>query len=151
MTKESDAYSQLGYYIHQVVNLIDKKGDQLFKKNIGISLQQFSLLRLFEQGDGKLPSQQVIAEHLGINKSAVSRHIEIASKKGWIAVEVSRESRRQNALALTGEGKRLLAASKKLIETSEIQGFGDLPTADIEATLRVLKSLHQKLTEDKAS
>jgi hypothetical protein len=34
-----------------------------------------------------------------------------------------------------------------LTEQSEIQGFAGLPAVDIEATVRTLKALHQKLSE----
>ena len=94
-----------------------------------------------------MPSQQLIADRLGIAKSAVSRHIDIARRNGWIHVAVSAQSRRQHSLALTPAGQQLLAKAKILIEQSETQGFAGLPAADIEATVRTLKALHQRLSE----
>jgi DNA-binding MarR family transcriptional regulator len=144
--RPSDPYSEFGYYVHRVVTLLDKRGDAMFRGELGISLRQFLLLRLIGMGD-QMPSQQLIADRLGIAKSAVSRHIDIARRNGWIHVEVSAQSRRQNSLALTPAGQQLLAEAKTLIEQSEIQGFAGLPAADIEATIRTLKALHQKLSE----
>ncbi|WP_167475406.1 MarR family winged helix-turn-helix transcriptional regulator [Nocardia arthritidis] len=145
MPEPSDFYSEFGYYIHQVVALIDKRGDAMFRRELGISLRQFTLLRLFESGD--VPSQQLLSDRLGIAKSAVSRQIDIARRNGWIVVEVSPHSRRQHTLTLTEAGRQLLSRAKALIETSELAGFGDLPQADVEATLRTLKSLHGKLLQ----
>jgi DNA-binding MarR family transcriptional regulator len=142
----SDPYSEFGYYVHRVVTLLDKRGEAMFRGELGISLRQFLLLRLIGMGD-QMPSQQLIADRLGIAKSAVSRHIDIARRNGWIHVEVSAQSRRQNSLALTPTGQQLLAEAKTLIEQSEIQGFAGLPAADIEATIRTLKALHQTLSE----
>lgn len=144
--KPSDPYSEFGYYVHRVVTLLDKRGDAMFRSELGISLRQFLLLRLIEMGP-QMPSQQLIADRLGVAKSAVSRHIDIARRTGWIQVEVSAQSRRQNSVALTPAGQQLLAQAKTLIETSELQGFADLPAADVKATIRTLKALHQKLNE----
>jgi DNA-binding MarR family transcriptional regulator len=142
----SDPYSEFGYYVHRVVMLLDKRGDAMFRDEVGISLRQFLLLRLIDMGT-QMPSQQLIADRLGIAKSAVSRHIDIARRNGWINVEVSAHSRRQNSLALTTAGQQLLAQAKTLVEQSEIQGFAGLPAADIEATVRTLKALHLRLSE----
>lgn len=146
MSEMPDAYSQFGYYIHRIVALLDKRGDELFHTQLGISLRQFLLLRLIEADEKHAPPQQVLADRLGIAKSAVSRHIDIAQQKGWIAVEVSALSRRQNVLILTDEGRQILRKAKSLIAQSEIEGFGDIPSEDVEATLRVLQNLLNKLT-----
>ncbi|WP_406230949.1 MarR family winged helix-turn-helix transcriptional regulator [Nocardia sp. NBC_01009] len=146
MSRPTDLYSEFGYYVHQVVVLVDKRGDAMFRRELGISLRQFTLLRLFDVGP-EVPSQQLIAERLGIAKSAVSRQIDIARQRGWIQVEVSAQSRRQHTLTLTDVGKQLLTDAKALIAQSEQQGFGDLPRADVEATIRTLKALYGALTD----
>jgi DNA-binding MarR family transcriptional regulator len=142
----SDPYSEFGYYLHRVATLLDKRGEAMFRSELGISLRQFLLLRLISMG-AQMASQQLIADRLGIAKSAVSRHIDIARRHGWIEVEVSAHSRRQHSLALTPAGQQLLAKAKTLIERSEIQGFAGVPAADIEATVRTLKALHHTLLE----
>lgn len=144
MPSSTDAYSEFGYYIHQVVALIDKRGDTMFRRELGIGLRQFTLLRLFE-AEAEVPSQQLLADRLGIAKSAVSRQIDLARRNGWIEVTVSANSRRQHTLTLTARGRELLTRAKLLIAESEIAGFGDLPEADVEATIRTLKALRDKL------
>ncbi|MEV2221569.1 MarR family winged helix-turn-helix transcriptional regulator [Nocardia vinacea] len=146
MPPPTDLYSEFGFYIHQVVALIDKRGDAMFRRDLGISLRQFTLLRLFDVGP-TVPSQQLIAERLGIAKSAVSRQIDIARQRGWIRVESSAHSRRQNTLTLTPTGRQLLSEAKSLIEQSESLAFDDLPPADVEVAIRTLKTLHGKLTK----
>ncbi len=146
VSTSSDPYSEFGYYIHRVVSLLNKRGEAMFRTELGISLRQFLLLRLIEMG-AEAPSQQLIADRLGIAKSAVSRHIDIARKNGWIQVEVSAESRRQNSISLTPAGQQMLAKAKPLVEESEMLGFDGLPVADVEAALRTLKALHGRLTD----
>jgi DNA-binding MarR family transcriptional regulator len=146
VSSPSAPYSEFGYYVHRVVTLLDKRGEAMFRGELGISLRQFLLLRLIGMG-AQMPSQQLIADRLGIAKSAVSRHIDIARRNGWIHVAVSAKSRRENSVALTPAGQQLLAEAKTLIEQSETQGFASLPAADIEATVRTLKALHQRLSE----
>jgi DNA-binding MarR family transcriptional regulator len=145
MAAASDPYSEFGYYIHRVAALLDKRGDAMFRGELGISLRQFLLLRLVDMG-APTPSQQLIANRLGIAKSAVSRHIDIARRNGWISVDVSAESRRQNSLTLTLAGRELLARAQTLIGESENEGFAGVPDTDVEATVRTLKTLHQKLS-----
>jgi DNA-binding MarR family transcriptional regulator len=88
MAQNNQPYSEFGYYLHLAVALIDKSGEALFQRELGISLRQFMLLRLFET-TGTLPSQQVLVARLGIAKSAVSRHIDIARRNGWIDVQTA--------------------------------------------------------------
>jgi DNA-binding MarR family transcriptional regulator len=144
MATASDPYSEFGYYLHRVAALLNKRGDTMFRRELGISLRQFLLLRLVDMG-APTPSQQLIADRLGIAKSAVSRHIDIAREKGWVNVDVSAESRRQNTLTLTLAGRELLARAQTLLGDSESEGFAGVPDADVEATVRTLKTLHEKL------
>lgn len=83
----------------------------MFRAELGISLRQFLLLRLVGMG-AQMPSQQLIADRLGIAISALSRHIDIARRNGWIDVEVSAKSGRQNSLALTPAGQEPLAEAQ---------------------------------------
>lgn len=145
MSQQIDAYSEFGYYIHRIVGIIDKRGDALFKQNLGISLRQFLLLRLIEADERHAPSQQLLAERLGIAKSAVSRHIDVAQRKGWITVETAEGSRKQHALRITRHGKHLLVQAQRILQESEAEGFGDMSKADVEATLRVMRRLYEKL------
>ena len=145
MNNVHEPYSEFGYYIHQIVALIDKRGDRLFRNSLGISLTQFMLLRLIEASAKTQPSQQVIAKKLGIAKSAMSRHVVIAEERGWLEVRTSSNSKRQNTLILTRAGKKLLERAKKLIEEYDALGFDDMPAADVEVTMRTLKSFYDKL------
>jgi DNA-binding MarR family transcriptional regulator len=144
MAPASSPYSEFGYYLHRVAALLNKRGDTMFRDHLGISLRQFLLLRLIEMG-APTPSQQTIAERLGIAKSAVSRHIDIARQNGWIDVGVSAESRRQHSVTLTEAGQQLLIRAQTLLGQTEADGFADIPDADVEATIRTLKALHHRL------
>src|SRR5271156_6906192 len=115
VSTSSDPYSEFGYYVHRVVSLLNKRGETMFRTELGISLRQFLLLRLIDMG-APAPSQQLIADRLGIAKSAVSRHIDIARRNGWIQVEVSAESRRRNSISLTPAGQQVLGKAKVLVE-----------------------------------
>jgi DNA-binding MarR family transcriptional regulator len=147
MAPANSPYSEFGYYLHRIAALLDKRGDAMFRSELGISLRQFLLLRLIEMG-APTPSQQMIAERLGIAKSAVSRHIDIARQKGWIDVGVSAQSRRQHSVTLTEAGQQLLSRAHTLLGQTETAGFADVPDADVQATIRTLKALHHKLHSD---
>lgn len=149
MASASSPYSEFGYYLHRVAALLDKRGDTMFREQLGISLRQFLLLRLIEMG-APTPSQQMIAERLGVAKSGVSRHIDIARQNGWVDVGVSEQSRRQHSVTLTKAGRKLLSRAQILLGQAETQGFADISETDIEATIRTLKALHQKLHTDQA-
>lgn len=139
---------EFGYYLHRVAALLDKRGDKMFREQLGISLRQFLVLRLIEM-DAPTPSQQMIADRLGIAKSAVSRHIDIARQKGWIDVGVSAQSRRQHSVTLTKAGQELLSRARTLLGQAESQGFAGIREADIEGAMRTLKALHRQLQTDR--
>lgn len=145
MNEPDNFYSEFGYYAHHVVTLLDKRSDDMLRENLGISLAQFMLLRVFDTYGATLPSQQTIADRLGIVKSGVSRHIDIARQNSWIEVAPDPAMRRQNTVTLTPKGKQLLAEAKALIENAEAIGFENIPRADIEATIRTLRRLSQTL------
>lgn len=147
MASASSPYSEFGYYLHRVAALLNKRGDAMFREQLGISLRQFLLLRLIEMG-APTPSQQMIAERLGIAKSAVSRHIDIARQNGWIHVGVSAQSRRQHSVTLTKAGQKLLSRAQILLGQNETQGFANISAADAAATIRTLKALHHTLNTD---
>ncbi|OBK11908.1 MarR family winged helix-turn-helix transcriptional regulator [Mycobacterium sp. 1245852.3] len=150
MASTGRPYSEFGYFLHRVAALLDKRGDNMFREQLGISLRQFLLLRLIEM-DAPTPSQQMIAERLGIAKSAVSRHIDIARQKGWIDVGVSAQSRRQHSVTLTKAGQELLSRAQTLLGQAENRGFTGISEADIEATIRTLKALHHKFQIDRTA
>lgn len=94
-----------------------------------------------------MPTQQLIAQELGIAKSAVSRHSDILRGKKLITVTTSSSSRREHVLAVTRLGAERLKKAKHIIQEAERIGFGDLPPHEVRTMLRVLEHILIKLEQ----
>ena len=59
-----------------------------------------------------------------------------------MTVEVSPQSRRENVVALTPAGTRLVRKGDRLVDREQLTTMPELSAADLAATLRVLRALN---------
>lgn len=112
-----DDLATLWYLIRRVAGSMDRQGEAVFRRELGISLAQFLVLSVVDAHPGPL-SQQAVADRLGLTKGTVSRQIEAAAAAGLITVQTAPHTRRENAVALTGAGTALVRKGDKLTEHS---------------------------------
>jgi DNA-binding MarR family transcriptional regulator len=147
----SDAYRELMQLLHRAALLSDRVGERRFLAQAGVGRAMFLVLRtIAESGDGPI-SQQSIAHRLSLTKGAVSRHVATAERNGWLTIEASPVSRRENALALTESGREVIArgrAVQREYEAVSDQAFDENDVAATVRTLRVMCDLLEK--EDQA-
>lgn len=87
---------------------------------------------------------QAVADRPGLTKGTMSRQIEKAVA-GLMTVEVSPHSRRQNIVALTSEGTKLVRQGDEIFQRSRealLAGIGD---DDFTVTIRTLSALSDRL------
>src|SRR3569833_4579151 len=94
-------------YLHRAALLSERAGDRRFQQRIGIGRTLFLVLRSIAAAGEVPPSQQEIADLLSLTKGAVSRHVETARHRGWLAVATSAASRREHTLTLAPAGPTL--------------------------------------------
>lgn len=138
----NDSYRELMRYLHRAALLNDRIGERLFTSRIGVGRSMFLVLHtIAEAGKGGVVAQQWIADQLSLTKGAVSRHVATAERAGWLRIEPSPVSRRENALVLTPSGRKLLARGRAL--QRDLDGLSDevLDAADVAATVRTLRAI----------
>ncbi|MEU4521571.1 MarR family transcriptional regulator [Amycolatopsis sp. NPDC024027] len=150
MSPQAFPQRDLMRYLHRAALLSERAGDRRFQQRIGIGRTLFLVLRsIAEAGEGP-PSQQEIADLLSLTKGAVSRHIETARQRGWLAVETSSASRREHALTLTPAGRSVVKDGLKVHREYESLGGAHLTGTDIATTIRTLKTICELLeTEER--
>ena len=139
-----DDLATLWYLVRRVAGLMDREGDALCRRELGISLAQFLVLSVVDAYPGHL-SQQAIADRLGLTKGTVSRQIDTAVEAGLMTVQVASHTRRENAVALTKAGTALVHEGDELMDCSHAALSGAITSTQLQAVVGVLRALLQAL------
>ncbi|MFE5588387.1 MarR family winged helix-turn-helix transcriptional regulator [Kitasatospora sp. NPDC056531] len=139
-----DDLATFWYLTRRVAGLMDRNGEALFQRELGISLAQFLVLSVIDAHPGPL-SQQQVADRLGLTKGTVSRQIDNAVSAGLVTVQPSPRSRRENAVFLTPAGTDLVRRGDTAFhqDRAAIQSLVD--PDDMRAAIRVLAATDKAL------
>lgn len=139
-----DELATLWYLIRRVAGVMDRQGEALFRRELGISLAQFLVLSVVDAHPGPL-SQQAIADRVGLTKGSVSRQIDHAVAAGLMTVRVASHTRRENAVALTQTGTALVRRGDALFETSRGEMLRAVDPRELTSAVHVLGGLLRAL------
>ena len=144
MPHPDDDVAQLWLLTRRVAGLMDRSGEALLRPALGISMAQYLVLSVVDAHPSRI-NQQAVADRLGLTKGTVSRQIDAAVAAGLMTVEVSPESRRENLVALTPQGTRLVRRGDRLVDREQLATMPQLDATDVAATLRVLRAVNDAL------
>jgi DNA-binding MarR family transcriptional regulator len=139
-----DQLATLWYLIRRVAGVMDRQGEALFRRELGISLAQFLVLSVVDAHPGPL-SQQAIADRVGLTKGSVSRQIDHAVAAGLMTVRVASHTRRENAVALTETGAALVRHGDALFQTSRAAMLAAVDHTELTGAIHVLGGLLRAL------
>jgi DNA-binding MarR family transcriptional regulator len=139
-----DDWATLWFLVRRTAGLMDRAGEALFRRELGISLAQFLVLSVVDAHPGPL-SQQAIADRLGLTKGTVSRQIDAAVTAGLMSIEVSRHNRRENQVRLTPAGDALVRRGDTAYGTARHALLPDLDPGDLSPAIRILAALNAAL------
>ncbi len=139
-----DDLATLWYLTRRVAGLMDRNGETLFQRELGISLAQFLVLSVIDAHPGTLNQQQV-ADRLGLTKGTVSRQIDHAVSAGLVEVRPSPHSRRENAVGLTPAGTDLVRRGDAAFDREREGLLPLVDPDDLRAALRVLARMNDAL------
>ncbi|WP_410673567.1 MarR family winged helix-turn-helix transcriptional regulator [Amycolatopsis sp. cmx-4-68] len=148
MTRPPALHRDLMRYLHRAALLSERAGDRRFHQRIGIGRTLFLVLRSIADAGDVPPSQQEIADLLSLTKGAVSRHVETAQRRGWLAVTASAASRREHALTLTTAGRSLVQEGSAVQHEYERVGDEHVTEAAMATTIRTLKTICELLENE---
>jgi DNA-binding MarR family transcriptional regulator len=140
-----DDLATLWYLVRRTAALMDREGDALCRRELGISLAQFLVLSVVDAYPGHL-SQQAVADRLGLTKGTVSRQIDAAAAAGLMTVQVAAHTRREHAVALTEAGTALVRKGDALMEESRAAMLRAVPPDRLGAAIAALTALNATLS-----
>jgi MarR family transcriptional regulator, transcriptional regulator for hemolysin len=97
-------------------------------------------------GDGV--SQQALAGRLGVHPAALVRTLDQAEQAELLERRVVPDNRRQRGIHLLPEGQRLAVELERALRKLRAALLRDVPVADLEAAVRVLKTLEERARHD---
>ena len=140
-------YSTLLATVHRVDLLSRRVADQQLLAHIGVGRAAFLILELLSSTDPSGISQRAIAESVGLTKAAVSRQLAIAQKEGWVVAHQAADSRRENKIALTITGRRLVEGGQRHRASAEQEATARLGVKEMVGATRTLALLADLLEQ----
>lgn len=139
-----DDWATLWFLVRRVAGLLDRRGEALFRSELGISLAQFLVLSVVDAHPGHL-SQQAVADRLGLTKGTVSRQINQAVAAGLMVVQPAPHTRRENVVSLSSTGTALVRRGDAVFAESRAALLDSVEHHDLTAAVRVLGALRRTL------
>lgn len=142
------SFRDLMRYLHRATLLSDRWAGRRLQQRLGIDRGPFLILRSIDEHRGPELSQQALADHFGLTKAAISRHVAFAAKNGWLLARVSPTSRRSRALSLTPSGRALVKRGRALEREYERRVTQRVSGDDLTAAVRSLRALCELLERE---
>ena len=140
MKNVSDLEDHLGYWLRKLSNHISDRFAARLEKH-GVSVANWVVLRiLFNQET--LPLKEIVAQ-VGVDQGALSRMVERLMVRGLVVRKESPESRREVAISLTREGRKLVPKLAQEADDNDRAFFRQLSAkqrAELLATIQTLIS-----------
>lgn len=144
-TDPAGLYRRVLHSLHRADLLSRRVADQQLGERLGIGRATFLILDMLDGTSAG--SQQEIADHLGLTKAAVSRHIATARERGWLDAGPSPASRRENNVALTAAGRELVERGRSHRAKAELRAAEALGAEELRRTAQTLERLCALLEE----
>src|ERR1700722_8706860 len=138
-TDPAGAYRRVLHSLHRADLLSRRAADRQLSERIGVGRAMFLILDMLD--DAGASSQQEIADHLGLTKAAVSRHIATARDRGWLDARPLPASRRENSVTLTAAGTELVERGRRHRAEAELRAAEALGAAELLRTAQTLEGL----------
>lgn len=109
------------------------------EEDLGLTHTQLGLLQCLSENDD--PVQSVMAEQMGIDKSAILRQVDVMEDNQWLSRKVDSKDRRRKHLVLSKTGKTVLAKALKVRHAAFKSTAVGIADRDIEICAKVIRQL----------
>ena len=139
----------------QKLRTVENQLKRVFEENTGMSLTRFQILCFVK--DYGPTTQAKVAEYVGIDPAAITRHMKILEEKGYIKRERNENNGREIKVSFTKMSKEKLAAlhasHKEAFEGKDKAGFdaggcsvmASISEDDIRQLMDALSLLEEKI------
>ena len=133
---------QLYWYIHQLAFRLEKRIDDVLRKQLSIGFAQYKVLEAV--GNNAQTKQNMVADMLHQTEASISRQVKILSGLDLLIVGTVMENKRARELTLTEKGEKMLLEGAGFIQEVQSAFFGKLNIEEQAA----LQQLIMRLQED---
>lgn len=123
------------------LKILDKKLLDLFEKKIGISLTRFQIIKYLHKSSSSTSKQ--ISQSLEIDAAAVTRHLKILEKEGYVIKKRNENNNREVLVELSEKAHEEIRRCERETTVQDIIGNGFT-----EKDLKDLVSLLKKFNEN---
>lgn len=138
----------LSRYVPALINLLANKlatGASLcYRKHFGIGVVEWRLLAMLKVEDNITANR--MSQNIGLDKSAVSRSLQLLEKAGYITSQVDSQDARRNTVSLTAEGLALHDRVLKVALERERRLLGNLSEGEVDTLINLLGRLQTQVT-----
>lgn len=134
----SDLETHLGYWLRFVSNHVSHAFSLKLRAR-DVTVAEWVVLRELFDSDDVAPS--VLADRLGMTRGAISKLADRLIAKDLIERTASTEDRRQQTLALTADGRKLVPSLSALADRNDAEFFGHLKPTDRAALEKMLRDI----------
>ncbi len=115
------------------------------KAGFDLAAPQVILLAHVEEAEGV--NQQALTDHLGRDKTAITRWIDSLEEKNLVVRVPDKTDRRQNMIYLTQTGRETVPELIKMVRKTEAEAVLGISPQEIEAMKEALRKIKKNLTE----
>lgn len=119
--------AHLGYWLRFVSNQVSHAFSlKLMARDVTVA--EWVILRELYEKEEVVPS--LLADRLGMTRGAISKLVDRLAAKSLVSRKLNEQDRRYQALALTGEGRKLVPQLSSLADRNDEEFFGHLEPAE---------------------
>ena len=132
-----------------VQNFMERRSEAFFQP-YGLTAAQFNILNLLAYHDGRM-DQAALVELLLVGKSSISIVLNRMVRDDLVKREIHPKDRRQVLVRITDKGRELVEGLKRGIVRNLQELFKDLTQEDVEAWLRIYRTIIRRSTQQHAA
>ena len=122
------------------LKILDKKLLDLFEKKIGISLTRFQIIKYLHESSFSTSKQ--ISQSLEIDAAAVTRHLKILEKEGYVIKKRNENNNREVLVELSEKAHEEIRRCEKETTVQDIIG-NEFTEKDLKDLVRLLNKFNE--------
>ena len=146
MTAAPPDFGDFWFSTQKLVALMERNVARRLRAELGIGSMQYRVLSAVQIQESDF-IQQDVAEMLGTTSATVSRQIDAAASEGYVTVEVSASSRRENTVRLTAAGLALVSSGDAVLADESAKVLVSVDQRKFATTVQTIHAMLGALTK----
>ena len=126
-----------------IANKLSAGASQLYRDTFDVGIVEWRVLSMLAV-ESHIPAQR-ICQVVGLDKSAVSKSVQVLQSRGYVQSEVDPADARRYTLCLTPEGQELHDRIFDVAKERERRLLETLSPQEVESLLHMLNRIHKQI------